>query len=78
MNDLTMSIYHNAFIIDDETDICFLLSNVLKQKGIFSECAFNLKDGVNRLKGKNPEIIFLDNHLPDGLGLNFIKQIKKE
>ncbi|MEI9956156.1 MAG: response regulator [Ferruginibacter sp.] len=70
--------HHNAFIIDDETDICFLLSNVLRQKGIVSECAFNLKDAETALKGKNPEIIFLDNHLPDGLGLNFIKQIKQE
>jgi len=70
--------HHNAFIIDDETDICFLLSNVLRQKGILSECAFNLKDATSALKGKSPEIIFLDNHLPDGLGLNFIKQIKTE
>jgi two-component system OmpR family response regulator len=69
---------HNAFIIDDETDICFLLSNVLRQKGIFTECASSLQEAVAALKGKDPEIIFLDNHLPDGLGVNYIKQFKSE
>ena len=71
-------IAHNAFIIDDETDICFLLSHVLKQKGISAECAYTLKEAATALQGKEPEIIFLDNHLPDGLGMNYIKQIKRE
>jgi len=57
-------------------DICFLLSSVLRQKDIWAECANTLHEAEIALKGKNPEIIFLDNYLPDGLGVNFIKQIK--
>ena len=69
---------HNAFIIDDEQDICFLLSKVLNLKFFETECASSLKEAQLSMKGKEPEIIFLDNHLPDGLGLNYIKQLKRE
>jgi two-component system, OmpR family, response regulator len=30
--------------------------------------AFNLTDGLNFIKHKNPDILFLDNNLPDGEG----------
>lgn len=69
---------HNAFIIDDEKDICYLLSNMLRQKAIKTESASSLGEAIIALKGKEPEVIFLDNHLPDGLGVNFIKRIKRE
>jgi two-component system, OmpR family, response regulator len=69
---------HNAFIIDDEQDICFLLSKVLNLKAFETECASSLKEAQTSMKGKDPELIFLDNHLPDGLGVNYIKQLKRE
>ncbi|GAB2812910.1 DNA-binding transcriptional response regulator [Ferruginibacter profundus] len=78
MNNLTTASPHDAFIIDDEMDICFLLSSVLRQMEISAECATTLHDAAIALKGKEPGIIFLDNYLPDGLGINFIKQIKTE
>jgi DNA-binding response OmpR family regulator len=69
---------HNAFIIDDEQDICFLLSKVLNLKDFETVCASTLKEAQSSMMGRDPEIIFLDNHLPDGLGLNYIKQLKRE
>lgn len=69
---------HNAFIIDDEKDICYLLSNMLRQKAIKTESASSIAEAISALEGKEPEVIFLDNHLPDGLGVNFIKRIKHD
>ena len=66
-----------ALIIDDEADICYLLSTLLKQKNLETEFVYTLSDAALSLKKDIPEIIFLDNHLPDGLGLNFIEYIKK-
>jgi len=65
-------------IIDDETDICYLLSNILKQKNIWSVLAFSLSQ-ANDIIEQNEEFsfVFLDNYLPDGLGVNYIRQIKK-
>lgn len=67
----------DALIIDDETDICYLLGNVLKKRDIQSKFVNTLREAANILESNDPEIIFLDNHLPDGLGVNFIGFIKR-
>lgn len=63
-------------IIDDETDICYLLSMLLKKKNFATTYVNSLSDAVVALEKENPNLVFLDNHLPDGLGLNFIEHIK--
>lgn len=35
-----------------------------------------LKDAAIAIEKIQPEIIFLDNHLPDGLGIDYVKTIK--
>ncbi|HMI77217.1 MAG TPA: response regulator [Ferruginibacter sp.] len=65
-----------ALIIDDEIDICYLLSGILKNKDIQPFCVNTLAEAKNALKSQDPEIIFIDNHLPDGMGVDFIQQIK--
>ncbi len=66
-----------ALIIDDEIDICYLLSGILRNKNIQSSYVNSLSEAVLLLKKYEPEIIFLDNHLPDGMGVDFISQLKK-
>lgn len=66
-----------VLIIDDETDICYLLGSLLRKNKIQSKFVNTLKDAANILELNEPEIIFLDNHLPDGLGVNFISYIKR-
>ena len=65
-----------ALIIDDETDICYLLSRLLKQKNLDTAFVNTLSEADKALKRDHPGIIFLDNHLPDGLGINYIPYIK--
>ena len=66
-----------ALIIDDEIDICYLLSGILKQKNCQTHYVNNLADAVVELKNSSPVIVFLDNNLPDGLGIEFVDHIKK-
>ena len=73
--------FHNPsiLIVDDESDICYLLSNILKQKKITSVFATSLSEADDILEHESGfSFIFLDNHLPDGLGIDHIKQIKKK
>ena len=65
-----------VLIIDDETDICYLLSTLLKQKNLDTTYVNNITDATLALQNDEPKIIFIDNHLPDGLGINFIKYVK--
>jgi DNA-binding NtrC family response regulator len=65
-----------ALIIDDEIDICYLLSAVLRDKKLSAQSVFDLAQARNILQTVRPAIVFLDNHLTDGLGLEFIPYIK--
>ena len=68
----------NALIIDDETDTCFLLGNMLKQKNVQSSFAGSLSDADKFLqRSYYPSIVFLDNHLPDGSGMNYVHRLKE-
>jgi len=65
-----------ALIVDDEVDMCHLLSEILKHKNLQASYVNSIRDAKRVLLEDNPSIIFLDNHLPDGFGINFIKEIK--
>jgi len=65
-----------ALIIDDEIDICYLLSGILRNKNIQPSYVNSISAAVPALEKYQPEIVFLDNHLPDGMGVDLIKSIK--
>jgi len=67
-----------ALIIDDEIDICYLLSSILRVKQMDVSYVTSLSDATAALAKQDPEIIFLDNHLPDGLGVDYIKLLKEK
>lgn len=55
----------------------YLLRNILKQRNIQTVFAGSIGEGLKVLK-QNPDVflIFLDNRLPDGLGFQYIQQLK--
>jgi DNA-binding response OmpR family regulator len=65
-----------ALIIDDEVDICYLLSSILRSKNLQVNYVNSLSEATIVLGNQSPQIIFLDNHLPDGLGVDYITQLK--
>ncbi|CAN5415461.1 hypothetical protein BH11BAC1_BH11BAC1_08530 [soil metagenome] len=67
-----------VLIIDDEPDICFLLSNLLKKKKFETLIASTLAEGIKMLKQSSPGLLFLDIHLPDGSGLDALPAIKRD
>jgi DNA-binding NtrC family response regulator len=68
-----------ALIVDDEKDICFLLGNILKQANIQPVLAGSIKEAEKILQAPQSfYYIFLDNHLPDGSGINQVKKWKEK
>jgi two-component system OmpR family response regulator len=59
-----------VLIVDDEADICLLLSGLLKRMGYQPNCANFLEEGRQRLAQQQYDAVFLDLSLPDGVGLN--------
>ena len=57
-----------VLIIDDEVDFCLLMQFYLSKKNCDVSFSHTLKDGLGSIKNKAPDIVILDNNLPDGLG----------
>ncbi len=66
----------NILIIDDEGDLCWLLSNTLQRKGYNISTANTISDGMARLK-ETPDLLFLDLKLPDGDGMDLLPRIRE-
>ena len=63
-----------VLIVDDDNDLCGLLeATVRKICPVHSE--HDLNSAGHYLAKLRPEIVFLDNNLPDGTGLLYIKKI---
>ena len=65
-----------AMIIDDDSDLTCLLENILKDRKIYVLSVHSLAEAEDCLAYLKPGVIFLDNSFPDGLGVNFIRNIK--
>ncbi|AFK02320.1 response regulator receiver protein [Emticicia oligotrophica DSM 17448] len=70
--------YPKALIIDDELDTCLLLGMLLKKFGIPSLKVHSLAEGYEMITTEKPELIFLDNNLPDGTGIERITSFRKQ
>lgn len=67
----------NILIIDDEKDMCFLLSDTLNRRKYNVTVANTKKDGIACFKKELPDLVLLDLKLPDGDGINVLSKIKK-
>jgi DNA-binding response OmpR family regulator len=61
-------IVKKVLIIDDEEDFGFLMKRFFSQKNFEVFVAYTIADGMKILDEQKPDIIFLDNNLPDGYG----------
>ena len=55
-------------IIDDEVDFGFLMKSFFTPKNYTVVVALTLATGMKMLDTEKPDILFLDNNLPDGMG----------
>lgn len=65
-------------IIDDDIDFCILFKRILKKSNHEVYVQHALKDGFRLIDEVHPEVIFLDNNLPDGEGWMWAKKIKMD
>lgn len=55
-------------IIDDEEDLCHLMKTYFLELNHDVFLANTLRSGLSLIKEVSPDVIFIDNNLPDGLG----------
>ncbi|UFH56480.1 response regulator [Spirosoma sp. KNUC1025] len=73
----TVTLAKRVLIVDDEADICLLLSGLLRRLGYQPTCAHFIEEGRQCLNSQKFDAIFLDLNLPDGLGFDLLPIIKE-
>jgi len=65
----------NILIIDDDEGVVHTMSRLIEDLKLGVDSACNLKDGLDKLKQFDFEVVLLDVHLPDGNGIDAINEI---
>ena len=68
----------NILIIDDNQEILFGLEKLLNEANFNTHTALTLKEGQKALESYEYDLIILDWMLPDGSGVEFLAQMRKE
>ncbi len=69
---------HRVLIIDDEKDICFLISEILKDENYNTSIALNSDDAISKFKEIKPDLVILDVWLSNSKldGIEILKEFK--
>lgn len=65
-----------GLVVDDERDICELVSHLLECEGITPLIAEDAKSALQQLRSAAPDVLILDMHLPDLDGMEVLRQAK--
>jgi two-component system, NtrC family, response regulator PilR len=66
----------NLLIVDDEASLRDFLSIVFEEEGWAVETAGSLEEAHGSIQRKEPDVVLCDLMLPDGSGIDFIRDIK--
>jgi DNA-binding response OmpR family regulator len=68
---------HNILFVEDDKDIQEVNKNMLERRGGYVvRTAMNLAEARQRIKESVPDLIVLDIMLPDGSGLDFLRELR--
>ena len=65
-----------VLVVDDEPDICELISHLLEHEGIIPLTAHDGRTALQQLRTASPDVMILDLKLPDLDGLEVLRQAK--
>lgn len=64
-------------IIEDEGEMCLLINLLLDDKELDIEHVKTLSAAVEYFQQHAPDVVLIDNRLPDGFGIDFISVLKE-
>jgi two-component system response regulator HydG len=67
---------HKILIVDDDKDICLILSKYLIKNNYGVDVAYRGDDGLQLLRSSEYDIILCDYRLPDQTGVDMLRKIK--
>ena len=69
---------YKVLIIDDEKDICFLISEILKDENYKTSIALNSDEAISKFNEIKPDLVILDVWLSNSKldGIEILKEFK--
>ena len=69
---------YKVLIIDDEKDICFLISEILKDENYNTSIALNSDEAISKFNEIKPDLVILDVWLSNSKldGIEILKEFK--
>jgi len=67
----------NILIVDDELDICSILTQQLSKLGFQTSYCLTIQDALSRVSQTDYDLIFVDLNLTDGSGYDLISSLQK-
>jgi PAS domain S-box-containing protein len=64
-------------IIDDEETLCYFLKESLEEKGYHAVAVHTAREGLEQAAKQDADLVLLDLKLPDGEGLDVLREIRK-
>lgn len=64
-------------IVDDDLSLCHFIKKTLSQKGYEIITCHTGRDATGAVNGQEPNLVLLDNKLPDRTGLDILKEMKQ-
>lgn len=64
-------------IVDDEIDYCTIMKSYFRGKNYDVFLGYTIKECLENLEQHQPDILLLDNNLPDGKGWNLVDSLIK-
>lgn len=65
-----------ALVVDDELDICRLLTLHLKALGLQAEYVVTITEAKHKLTPAEYDVVFVDLNLPDGSGFDLLETLR--
>jgi len=65
-------------IVDDEDDYCMIMKNYFQEKNYEVFLACTLQEGLKMIEKISPDILILDNNLPDGQSWKHVEMIAEK
>ncbi|HSZ34910.1 MAG TPA: response regulator, partial [Puia sp.] len=69
--------FFKLLIVEDEADMCLVLEMILSKEEYSIDHVKRIAAATEYLLATEPDLILLDNRLPDGLGIDFIPFLKR-
>ncbi len=68
----------SVLVVDDEIDICTLVTRQLKSIGITAEYALSIKEALSKTAFNPYDLYIIDLNLTDGSGFTLVQKLKEE